>query len=146
MVTYLDRVNVSIAAQHMMSAYNLSAVQMGKIFSAFILAYALFQVPGGWLADKLGPRVVLAGAVIWWSAFTGLTAVAVRVFPLSLLPAISSLVLVRFALGMGEAAAWPNFNRTIANWMAPRDRAFASSVPLAGGGWAQLSLRHSSRG
>ena len=134
MVTYLDRVNVSISAQQMMTAYNLSGVQMGKVFSAFILAYALFQVPGGWLADKFGPRIVLAGAVTWWSAFTALTAVAAHFFSFSLLPAVSSLVLVRFGLGMGEAAAWPNFNRTIANWMAPRDRAFASSVPLAGGG------------
>jgi ACS family glucarate transporter-like MFS transporter len=134
MVTYLDRVNVSIAAQQMMAAYSLSGVQMGKIFSAFILAYALFQVPGGWLADKFGPRIVLAGAVTWWSAFTALTAAAVHFFSFSSLPAVSSLVLVRFGLGMGEAAAWPNFNRTIASWMAPRDRAFASSVPLAGGG------------
>jgi MFS transporter, ACS family, glucarate transporter len=134
MVTYLDRVNISIAAKRIMSTYQLSNGEMGRIFSAFILAYALFQVPGGWLADRFGPRIVLTAAVAWWSAFTALTAVAAHLFPLSLFPVVWSLVIVRFCLGMGEAAAWPNFNRTIANWMAPKDRAFSSSVPLAGGG------------
>ena len=134
MITYLDRVNISIAAKNMMQAYHLSSADMGKVFSAFILAYALFQVSGGWLADRFGPRVVLASAVTWWSAFTALTACVIHVFPFSLLPVIWSLLIVRFCLGMGEAATWPNFNRTNANWMAPRDRAFASSLPLAGGG------------
>lgn len=134
MVTYLDRVNISIAAKHIMSAYGLSQDEMGRIFSAFILAYGLFQVPGGWLGDRLGPRVVLAGAVVWWSAFTALTAMIAGILPSSLIPVLWSLIMVRFCLGVGEAAAWPNFNRTVANWMAPKDRAFASSVHLAGGG------------
>jgi len=134
MVTYLDRVNISIVAKNVMDTYHVSNLTMGKIFSAFILAYALFQVPGGWLADRYGPRAVLAAAVTWWSVFTALTASAAHVFPFSLFPVAWSLVIVRFCLGLGEAAAWPNFNRTIANWIAPRDRAFASSLPLAGGG------------
>lgn len=134
MVTYLDRVNISIAAKYIMSAYDLSQNEMGTIFSAFILAYGLFQVPGGWLGDRLGPRAVLAGAVIWWSAFTALTALVADILPSSLVPVVWSLIIVRFCLGVGEAAAWPNFNRTVANWMAPKDRAFASSVHLAGGG------------
>jgi ACS family glucarate transporter-like MFS transporter len=134
MVTYLDRVNISIAAKQMMDSYRLSSLEMGKVFSAFILAYALFQVSGGWLADRFGPRIVLVSAIAWWSAFTALTACVVRVPPFSLLPAIWALLIVRFCLGMGEAATWPNFNRTNANWMAQSDRAFASSVPLAGGG------------
>jgi ACS family glucarate transporter-like MFS transporter len=133
-VTYLDRVNISIAAKQMMDSYHLTSVEMGKVFSVFILAYALFQVSGGWLADRFGPRVVLATAVTWWSAFTALTASVIRVPPFSLLPVLSSLLIVRFCLGMGEAATWPNFNKMNANWMAPKDRAFASSIPLAGGG------------
>lgn len=134
MITYLDRVNISIAARHITDAYHLTDVQMGKIFSAFILAYGVFQVPGGWLGDLLGPRKVLTFAVIWWSAFTALTAYAADLLRPAGVPIVVSLCLVRFCLGMGEAAAWPSFNRTIANWMAMKERAFATSVPLAGGG------------
>src|SRR5690349_12493915 len=92
MVTYLDRINISIAAKRIMSTYQLSNAEMGRIFSAFILAYALFQVPGGWLADRFGPRIVLTVAVAWWSAFTALTAAAAHLFPLSLFPVVWSLV------------------------------------------------------
>ncbi len=134
MITYLDRVNISIAARHITNEYHLTDVQMGKIFSAFILAYGLFQVPGGWLADRFGPRKVLTFAVIWWSAFTALTAYAADVMGGGRVSIVFSFCLVRFCLGMGEAAAWPSFNRTIANWMAEKERAFATSVPLAGGG------------
>ncbi len=133
MITYLDRVNVSIAARHITNEYHLTDLQMGKIFSAFILAYGIFQVPGGWLADRFGPRRVLTFAVIWWSAFTALTAYAGDLFG-GAVPVVFSFCLVRFCLGMGEAAAWPSFNRTIASWMAKKERAFATSVPLAGGG------------
>ena len=128
-ITYLDRVNISIAARYITSEYGLTDVQMGKVFSAFILAYGLFQVPGGWLGDRFGPRVVLTCAVLWWSGFTAFTACPNRV-PL---PVVGSLVLIRFCLGMGEAAAWPNFNRTIATWIPARERALATSVPLTGG-------------
>jgi MFS transporter, ACS family, glucarate transporter len=134
MITYLDRVNISIAAKDMIGAYHLTKVEMGDIFSAFILSYGLFQVPGGWLGDRYGPRVVLLGAVVWWSCFTALTAGIVEIIPIALVPAVGSLIIARFCLGMGEAAAWPSFNRTIANWMAFKERAFATSVPLAGGG------------
>src|SRR5579872_4727841 len=74
MITYLDRLNIAIAAPQIMSEYHLSSTDMGKIFSAFILAYGLFQLPSGWLADRFGPRAVLSFALIWWSAFTALTA------------------------------------------------------------------------
>lgn len=134
MVTYLDRVNISIAAKSIMETYGLSPVAMGQVFSAFILAYGLFQVPGGWLGDRFGPRIVITLAVIWWSAFTAATAIIADVVPTALVPALWSLVFARFAFGAGEAAAWPCFNRTIANWMSPGERAFATSVPLAGGG------------
>jgi ACS family glucarate transporter-like MFS transporter len=134
MVTYLDRVNIAIAATHIMREFNLSAPNMGKVFSAFVFAYGLFQLPGGWLGDRYGPRIVLSGAIAWWSIFTLLTALAASIFPLSLLPVVVSLIVVRFCLGIGEAAAFPNFNRTIANWIPPTKRAFASSAPLAGGG------------
>lgn len=134
MVTYLDRINISIAARYITTTYGLTDVQMGKIFSAFIFAYGLFQLPGGWLGDRFGPRKILTAAIIWWSAFTALTACAADIIPPKIIPAVYSLIAVRFLMGAGEAAAWPNFNRTIASWMNIKDRGFASSLPLAGGG------------
>jgi ACS family glucarate transporter-like MFS transporter len=132
MITYLDRVNISIAAQLITKEYRLDDIQMGKIFSAFIFAYGLFQVPGGWLADKFGPRKVLTLSALWWSLATAATAWAGDLS--GLLPVAISLGFVRFCVGMGEAAAWPSFNRTIAAWMAIKERGLATSVPLAGGG------------
>jgi ACS family glucarate transporter-like MFS transporter len=134
MITYLDRVNISIATRHITNSYHLSDVQMGKIFSAFIVAYGLFQVPCGWLADRFGPHKILTLAILWWSLFTALTAYAADLLAHWGVPALFSLCAVRFCLGMGEAAAWPCFNRAIANWMAMKERAFAASIPLAGGG------------
>ena len=72
----MDRVNISVTARQMMPAYGLTDQDMGYIFSAFVFGYALCQIPGGWLGDRWGARVVLAGALVWWSLFTALTAVA----------------------------------------------------------------------
>ena len=132
MITYLDRVNISIAARLITKEYRLDDVQMGKIFSAFIFAYGLFQVPGGWLADKFGPRKVLTVSALFWSLATAATAWVGDLG--AVLPVVISLGFVRFCVGMGEAPAWPSFNRSIAAWMAIRERGFATSVPLAGGG------------
>src|SRR6266850_8009970 len=72
-VAFLDRVNISIAGSSLAAAYHLSNVQLGWVFSAFLAGYALFQTLGGRLADRLGPRRVLAGGVVWWGVFTALT-------------------------------------------------------------------------
>jgi len=63
-VTYLDRVNISVAARQMMPALGLTDLQMGQVFSAFVVGYALFQIPGGWLGDRWGSRLVLTAAVL----------------------------------------------------------------------------------
>src|SRR5215831_10487831 len=73
-ISFLDRVNISIAGSFLAEEYHLSQVRLGWVFSAFLLGYALFQTPGGWLADRFGPRRVLAGGVVWWGVFTALTA------------------------------------------------------------------------
>src|SRR5258707_8801436 len=73
-VAFLDRVNISIAGSSLATAYHLSNVQLGWVFSAFLVGYALFQTPGGRLADRFGPRRVLAGGVIWWGVFPALPA------------------------------------------------------------------------
>src|ERR687887_2409204 len=67
---FIDRVNISIAAKYIMPEYGLSDVQMGWVFSAFVLGYAVLQVPGGWLGDRFGPWRMLAAAICWWSVFT----------------------------------------------------------------------------
>src|SRR4029078_3012081 len=73
-VAFLDRVNISIAGSSIASEYHLTNVQLGWVFSAFLAGYALFQTLGGMLADRYGPRRVLAAGVVWWGVFTALTA------------------------------------------------------------------------
>src|SRR4051812_32924693 len=112
-ITYLDRVCISIAAPAMMADLHISVLQMSAVFSAFTLAYSLFEVPSGWLGDVRGPRRVLTRIVIWWSAFTMLTGVA---------QGLRSLVAIRFLFGAGEAGAFPNVMRSFARWFPLRER------------------------
>ena len=92
----------------------------------------MFQIPGGWLADRLGARVVLTGALIWWSVCTALTAF-VAASPLAdMIGIVGALVLVRFALGLGEAVALPSFNRAVANWMPPDSRGLGIGIAIGG--------------
>lgn len=134
MVTYIDRVNISIAGRYIRDIYGLSSVEMGQIFSAFVFGYALFQIPSGWLADRVGPRRLLTFAILWWSLFTAVTALAGTLFTVRLLGVLGSFILIRFLIGAGEAAAYPSFNRIIAFWMAPGERAFANSLVLGASG------------
>jgi len=131
-VTYIDRVNISVAGKELMPVFGLSAVQLGAVFSSFVLGYALFQIPGGWLGDRWGARRVLTLAVLWWSLFTVLTAEADRLFLSALLGILGSLILIRFLIGVGEAAALPNFNRTVANWLAPSERGLGMGISIGG--------------
>ncbi len=131
-VTYIDRVNISVTARHMMPSLGLTDIQMGWIFSAFVLGYALFQVPGGWMGDRWGPRRVLAFAVIWWSIFTALTAIAPTLPLVNLIGIMGSLMVVRFLIGIGEAAALPNFNRAVANWHPPQERGLSIGITIGG--------------
>ncbi len=131
-VTYIDRVNISVTARHMMPSLGLTDVQMGWIFSAFVLGYALFQVPGGWMGDRWGPRRVLTFAVIWWSIFTALTAIAPTLPLVNLIGILGSLMVVRFLIGIGEAAALPNFNRAVANWHPPHERGLSIGITIGG--------------
>jgi ACS family glucarate transporter-like MFS transporter len=71
-IAYLDRVNISIAGQAIAKEFHLDHVHLGWVFSAFVLGYALFQAPGGWLADRIGPRKILGAGVVWWGVFTAL--------------------------------------------------------------------------
>lgn len=131
-VTYLDRVNISVTARQMMPALGLTDLQMGQVFSAFVVGYALCQIPGGWLGDRWGPRRVLTVAVIWWSVFTAMTAVAATLPVADLIGVVGSLIVVRFLIGVGEAAALPNFNRAVADWLKPHERGLGIGIAIGG--------------
>ena len=129
-VSYLDRVNISIAGGSIAEAYHLSDVQLGKVFSAMLVGYALFQTIGGRLADLYGPRRVLAGGVAWWGIFTALTALV----PANIAGAIYVFVAVRFLLGAGEAVIYPSANQFIARWIPTTERGIANGWIFAGVG------------
>jgi ACS family glucarate transporter-like MFS transporter len=128
-IAYLDRVNISIAGKAMAHDYHLDDVRLGWVFSAFVLGYALFQAPGGRLADRFGPRWIVTLGVLWWGVFTSLSA-AVPVFG----SALWVLIAVRFALGMGEAVVYPASNRLVAKWIPTQERGIANGLIFAGVG------------
>ena len=96
MVTYLDRACIGTLAPDIMRDLKLSKEQMSAVFSAFAAAYAIFEVPTAWWADRRGTRRVLARIVLWWSAFTMATAAAFS---------FGSMMVTRFLFGAGEAGA-----------------------------------------
>jgi MFS transporter, ACS family, glucarate transporter len=118
-LTFLDRVCIGSAAPLMRRDLGLTTLQMGGIFSAFSLAYAIFEIPSGWLGDRFGPRRTLTRIVIWWSAFTALTG---RV------GSFHSLWITRFLFGAGEAGAYPNSSCAITRWFPSVERARAQAV------------------
>lgn len=128
-ITYLDRVAISVTRPDIARDLQLTPIQMGYVFSAFYLAYALFEIPTGWWGDRVGTRSVLTRIVCWWSTFTVLTGLAFN---------HSSLVCIRFLFGSGEAGAWPNVARTFSRWFPRQERGtaqgvFFMSAHLAGG-------------
>ncbi|HST09599.1 MAG TPA: MFS transporter [Terriglobales bacterium] len=129
-VSYLDRVNISIAGGSIVDAYHLTDVQLGKVFSALVAGYALFQTLGGHLADRFGPRRVLTGGVVWWGIFTALTAMV----PANAGNALMLFVGVRFLLGAGEAVIYPAANQFVARWIPVRERGIANGWIFAGVG------------
>jgi len=129
-VSYLDRVNISIAGGSIVDAYHLTDVQLGKVFSALVAGYALFQTVGGYLADRFGPRRVLTAGVVWWGVFTALTALV----PADIRSALFLFVVVRFLLGVGEAVIYPAANQFIARWIPMRERGIANGWIFAGVG------------
>lgn len=129
-VSYLDRVNISIASGSIADAYQLSDVQLGKVFSAMLVGYALFQTVGGRLADRFGPRRVLAWGVAWWGVFTALTALV----PSKIAGALFIFVAIRFLLGAGEAVIYPSANQFVARWIPISERGIANGWIFAGVG------------
>jgi MFS family permease len=118
-ITYIDRVCMSQAKPYITTDLALTSQQMGWVFSAFGLAYALFEIPGGWLGDKIGPRKVLLRVVIMWSFFTAATGRAWNLI---------SLLITQFLFGAGEAGAFPNLAKSFTNWLPARERSRAVST------------------
>src|SRR6266852_4091305 len=123
MITYMDRQILAVARPVIRDELGISLVMMGWITFGFRMAYALFQIPGGWLGDKFGARRALSLVVTWWSAFTCLTAMAWS--------AVSMLTIQVF-FGLGGAGAFPIATRSLSRWMLPTERGFAQGVTHAG--------------
>lgn len=122
LIFYVDRVNLSTAAPIMQKDLGLTATQLGLAFSAFAYPYAFFQIAGGWLGDRIGPRVtltlcaIIVGVSTIWTGFVG---------------GLAGLFLARLALGIGEGPAFPTATRALSNWMRPDQRAFAQGITHA---------------
>lgn len=123
LITYIDRASISVAKAPIAADLSLSDQAMGAVFSAFALGYAIAQMPGGWMADKFGPRLALTAVVIAWSFFTGLTG-AVGSF--------STILAVRFLFGACEAGAFPGSARAIYNWLPATQRGIANGILFSG--------------
>lgn len=125
-ITYVDRVCISQAAPAMQEELGLTKIQMGYAFTAFGWAYALFEIPGGWLGDRIGPRKVLMRVVGMWSIFTVATGWAWN---------LVSLVVSRFFFGMGEAGCFPNITKAFANWFPSAERVKAQGILWLSARW-----------
>lgn len=129
-IAFLDRTNISIAGLQISSEYGLGNQHLGWIFSAFLIGYAGFQVPAGWLAAQFGPRRVLTLGVLWWGVVTELTAL----LPASLSHAVAVLIGIRFFLGAGESVVYPAANQFVARWIPQQERGFVNGLIFAGVG------------
>ncbi len=123
MITYMDRQVLATTRPAIMEELGISLVAMGWVTFAFRMAYALFQIPGGWLGDTIGARRALTMVVSWWSAFTALTAVAWSA---------ASMIVIQVFFGLGEAGAFPIATRSLSRWMRPTERGFAQGITHAG--------------
>jgi MFS transporter, ACS family, glucarate transporter len=142
MITYIDRVCYKQAGSELRTVLGVTSDQLAWAFSAFGLAYALFEVPGGWLGDRLGPRKVLTRIVLCWSLFTALTGSVWDIgydLSLPLLGAVPAglilLIAIRFLFGVGEAGAYPNIARAMRNWFPYGRRGVTQGMPWAFGRW-----------
>ena len=123
LITYLDRVCISVAGPSITADLGLSKLQMGVIYGVFALAYGLFEIPMGWYGDRVGQRRVLTRIVACWSLCTAFTGLAWN---------YSSMLVTRFVFGATEAGAFPNLSRGLARWFPRERRALTSGVMWMG--------------
>src|SRR5579862_3752785 len=125
-LTYVDRVCISKAEPYLSKKFDLTGEQMGLVFAAFSLGYALVEVPGGWLGDRIGSRRVLTRIVLWWSVFTAATGWAWS---------FGSLLTMRFFFGAGEAGCFPNITKALKARLPEPERVRAQSVVWLSARW-----------
>jgi MFS family permease len=121
-LSFVDRAAISQAAPAIARDLHLSPVQMGLVFSAFSLTYALGEIPSGWLCDRFGARSVLTRVVILWSVLTAVTGLAWS---------YGSLVVIRLLFGAGESGCFPGLARMFRTWLAPQERNSAEGIKAA---------------
>ena len=132
LVGYLTCMNLSVAAKFMMPELNLTEIQMGQVFSAFMVGYTVCQIPAGLLADWLGPRKVLVTAVLGWAVITVLTGIIPGTLVMVGTPALVALVLLRLILGALQSPTYPAGARELQAWFGPHERAVGFGVIIAG--------------
>ena len=125
-ITYIDRVAISWAAPYIQHDLSLDSAQMGWVFAAFTWAYAIFEIPGGFLGDWIGPRKVLIRVVLWWSFFTAATGWA---------RGLTTLTVTRFLFGAGEAGCFPNITKIFSVWLPAKEKARAQGIVWMAARW-----------
>jgi len=129
-IAFLDRTNISIAGLQISEEFGLGYQRLGLIFSAFLIGYAGFQIPAGWLAARFGPRRVLTIGTLWW----GVATLMVAVLPTGLPGAVFFLIAIRLILGAGEAVVYPAANQFVAQWIPVSERGIINGLIFAGVG------------
>ena len=129
-VSFLDRTNIAIAGVEIGRQFKINNTQLGWIFSAFLVGYSAFQIPGGALARRFGPRRVIAMGVMWSGIFTFLTASV----PAGMPGALMVLILIRFLLAAGEATIYPSANQFVERWIPLPERGAANGIIFGGVG------------
>jgi MFS family permease len=126
MITYIDRVCISNAAPFIRRDLGLSVDQMGYVFSIFAVAYSIFEMPCGYLCDRIGPRRVLLRVVLWWSFFTAATGWTWN---------FVSIMVTRFLFGAGEAGCFPSITRAFTTWLPHKERTRAQGIVWLSARW-----------
>jgi MFS transporter, ACS family, D-galactonate transporter len=122
-INYLDRANLSIVAPDVKKSLHISPIELGLVFSAFSWTYAALQIPGGWILERVGPRLTFGIALIFWSIVTG---------SISLARGFGSLLGLRMALGVAETPAFPSNNTLVSRWFPTKERGLATGSYTAG--------------
>lgn len=122
LVAWLDRMAINMTIQEMAKDLAIGPESIGYLLSAFFAGYALFQVPGGLMADRVGPRAVILVALAWWSVFTGLTGLATT---------FAGMIVVRFLFGVGEGVFPASVWKLIGTWFTKKNRATANALVLS---------------
>jgi ACS family glucarate transporter-like MFS transporter len=131
-VTTLNRLNLSVAGKAIEDQFHFSTMEMGLIFSAFLWGYGLFQIPWGYVCDRIGPRRTLTVSMLCFAIGAGAMVLAPKIASATGISALVAFRLIRFITGIGEAAVSSNVTRVIASWTSVRDRGFASGLQVCG--------------